>query len=812
MSAEGARRRGDLAEALGHTDEGIQLCAKLRNPAWLLKFQLLKAEVLLTQYRAGEAKPLLDAAETGVSQLQPSKPRLLSDLAELQRQTGNPDEFHKLMIQAHDLASQRGDSALLSWIEQRRAVFLANFNESDAVLRHGLDLARSLGDEYLISGALNGLGYIRLTRSRYDEAISYFEAADQAAQKIAAKVPREKCLGNLGWCYFRLGQLQQALELYSTAEPLAAQTGIPDDDHRWLANVGSIYYAQEAYDKATAYYLRASDIAMRVPNRRYAATYLNNIARVNIDQSKWDAAEKYNRLAIQTLQGVSDAGGVEAYSRLNSGFIAAARRQPAKAEAEFRAAADLAQREEEPNVLWEAHSGQAELDRSENHLAAAGKEYAAAMGVLDREWLALSRDQSKITFRGYQAGVYQQYVAFLSELGQKEKALEVAESSRARLMGQRLESGAFVLPHFRADQGVRLARETGTVLLSYWLAPERSYVWAVTGKGVSQFVLPRENDINGLVERHQRAIQELKDPLAESHTAASELYRMLIGPVESLVRSTGTVIIVPDGRLHELNFETLLVDGPTPHYWIEDATLALTPSFTVLQLRKTAHAREPRLLIFGDPLPAVPEFPPLPHLKAEVRAIAAGFPETRRAVYTGNLAYAEHFREISPRAFTAIHFAAHAEANEESPLNSAIILSPHDGKYKLYARDVADLRLEPELVTISACRSAGSKAYSGEGLVGFAWAFLQAGAHNVVAGIWNVDDAAAPLLMEELYRQWREGASPAAALRGAKLKLMRSGGAFRKPYYWGPFEVFTRQAFDQTTRSAMDLAWRNSKR
>jgi CHAT domain-containing protein/tetratricopeptide (TPR) repeat protein len=790
----------------------VRLCAKLRDPVWLLQFQLLKAEVLLTQYRAGEAKPLLETAGAAVSKLPSSKPRLLSDLAELQRQAGNLDEFHKLMMQARDLASQSGDSALLSWIEQRHGAFLSDFKECDAVLHHGLDLARSVGDEYLISGALNGLGYIRLTRFHYDEAISYFEAADQAAQKISAKVPREKCLGNLGWCYFRLGQTERALELYSTAEPLAAQTGIPDDDHRWLANIGSIYYVHEAYDKAIAYYLRASDIALRVPNRRYAAIYLNNISRAYIDQSKWDDAEKYGRLAMETLQGVTEPGGVEAYSRLNSGFIAAARRQPGKAEAEFHGALELAEREEEPNILWEAHSGLAALDRSENKLVEAGKEYAAAMGALDREWLALNRDQSKITFRGYQASVYQQYVDFLSERGQKEKALEVAESSRARLMGQKLESGSFELPHFRADQAVRLARETGALLLSYWLAPERSYLWAVTAKGVSQFVLPNEKEINALVERHQHAIQDLQDPLAEEQTAARELYRILVGPVESLVHSAGTVIIVPDGRLHELNFETLVVDGAKPHYWIEDATLALTPSFTVLHLRKGAPVREPRLLIFGDPLPSVPEFPPLPHLKAEIREIAAGFPESRRAVYIGAQAYAEHFRETDPRAFTAIHFAAHASANEESPLNSAIILSPHDGGYKLYAREVADLRLEPDLVTISACRSAGSKAYSGEGLVGFAWAFLEAGAHNVVAGIWNVDDAAAPLIMEELYKQWREGANPAAALRGAKLKLMRSGGAFRKPYYWGPFEVFTRQAYDQTTRSAMDLAWRNSNR
>jgi len=71
-----------------------------------------------------------------------------------------------------------------------------------------------------------------------------------------------------------------------------------------------------------------------------------------------------------------------------------------------------------------------------------------------------------------------------------------------------------------------------------------------------------------------------------------------------------------------------------------------------------------------------------------------------------------------------------------------------------------------------------------------------------------VDDAAAPVLMKEFYAEWRVGRNPATALRGAKLKLMRSGGAFRKPYYWGSFEVFTRYA----TRSAMDLAWRNSSK
>ena len=807
-----ALRRGELREALAETDRGIRLTGSLHGSDWRVKFQLLKAEILLTQNRLAEAEPVLEAARRANVQIPSLRARFLFDLAELRRQTEKPDEFWNLIAQARDVASQSGDPALLSWIEQRRGVSLADFQESDAALRHALDLARRSGDASVISGAENVLGYIRLRHSRFDEAIPYFEAADQAAQKIPAKVRREKCLGNLGWCYFRLGQTERALESTSTAERLAADAGVPDDDHRWLANIGSIYYVQGAYDKAIANYSRASEIAKRVGNREYAATYLNNIARVYLDQSKWEDAEKYGGLAVAMLKGTADSGKVEAYSRLNSGIIAAARRQAAQAEDELHQAIELADRSEEPNVSWEAHSELAALYRSEKNLAAAGNEYAAAMGVLDREWLALSRDESKITFRASQAEVYQAYVDFLSEQGQKEKALEVAESSRARLMAEKLQSESFVLARFRAEQAVRLARETKTLVLSYWLAPERSYVWAVTAKGVSQFPLPRQSKIDALVEQHQRSIQNLEDPLEGGSTAARELYRILIGPVETLVRSAGAVVIVPDGRLHELNFETLVAGGDKPHYWIEEATIALTPSFTVLSLQNGAAASRLRLLIFGDPLPAVPEFPPLPHLRAEVREIAAGFPESDRAVYTGAQAYAEHFRETDPSAFGAIHFAAHAAANEESPLDSAIILSPHAGGYKLYAREVADLKLAPDLVTISACRSAGAKAYSGEGLIGFAWAFLEAGAHNVVAGIWNVDDAAAPLVMEEFYKEWRAGAHPPGALRQAKLKLMRTGGAFRKPYYWGPFEVFTRQAFAQTTRSAMDLAWRNKSR
>ena len=138
-----------------------------------------------------------------------------------------------------------------------------------------------------------------------------------------------------------------------------------------------------------------------------------------------------------------------------------------------------------------------------------------------------------------------------------------------------------------------------------------------------------------------------------------------------------------------------------------------------------------------------------------------------------------------------IHFTAHAVANPESPLDSAIMLSGADHAFKLYARDVAEHPLNAELVTVSACRSAGERAYSGEGLVGFSWAFLRAGARRVIAGLWDVDDRSTADLMDQVYAKIAARVPPPRALREAKLAALRKGGTFARPYYWAPFEVFT---------------------
>jgi CHAT domain-containing protein len=93
-------------------------------------------------------------------------------------------------------------------------------------------------------------------------------------------------------------------------------------------------------------------------------------------------------------------------------------------------------------------------------------------------------------------------------------------------------------------------------------------------------------------------------------------------------------------------------------------------------------------------------------------------------------------------------------------------------------------------VTISACYGSGLRNYAGEGLVGLAWAFLRAGSHDVIGALWLADDASTALLMDRLYAELTSGGAPDAALRAAKLALIHSTNVYRKPFYWGVFQLY----------------------
>jgi CHAT domain-containing protein len=265
-----------------------------------------------------------------------------------------------------------------------------------------------------------------------------------------------------------------------------------------------------------------------------------------------------------------------------------------------------------------------------------------------------------------------------------------------------------------------------------------------------------------------------------------------------------------------LNFETLIVSTPQaelrpgtpagsqPHYWIEDVTLSSASSLRMLKAFHAAHSKGTgNLLLFGDAIASSEDFPQLPEAAIEMEKIGKHFPSGQEQAFSRERANPPAYLASQPEHFSYIHFVAHGTASSLSPLDSAIVLSragalktdaskagAEEDSFKLYARDIIHHPLQAELVTVSTCRSAGTRAYSGEGLVGLSWAFVRAGAHNVIGALWDVSDASTPQLMDELYGELKKGETPDSALRHAKLTLLRSG-TFRKPFYWAPFQLYT---------------------
>jgi len=273
------------------------------------------------------------------------------------------------------------------------------------------------------------------------------------------------------------------------------------------------------------------------------------------------------------------------------------------------------------------------------------------------------------------------------------------------------------------------------------------------------------------------------------------LYHMLVAPARDLIPKNAKVVAVPDGVLNNLNFETLLISGPKLHYWIEDVTIVNASSLRLLAAPRGGERKAaPSLLLFGNTVAAHQEYPELPNAQLEMEKVAKHFRPDRRSVFQRDQATPAAYLASHPERFSYVHFVAHGTASRLSPLDSAIVLSNDENgsdSFKLYARDIIQHPLRARLVTISACYGAGVRAYSGEGLVGLSWAFLRAGAHNVIAALWDVNDTSTEQLMDQFYDELSKGKSPDSALRTAKLSLLRSAGTFHKPFYWAPFQLYT---------------------
>jgi CHAT domain-containing protein len=783
--------RFDLA--LRKTDAGLMRAEKSGDLKTVWRFRLLKVDILLGHREVAQAMSILNSYgdPPAGSEWAEARGRALLLRGQAAYTVSRLAEAESLLQRAADAAREARSPVLSAEVELRRGTLLVmqtHFNEARAALQQTIRDSAKIPDRYIEAIATNNTGYALFTESRYDEAIPWFERAKALSAQLGAGDSVARADGSLGNCYLRLGDDENASLHYDRAQAAFALTGNRFEQQIYIGNAGNLSLDAEDYAGAIASYTRALAIARALRDPVWTARWLSNLARASIELGDWDAAEKYYSEARVLKKDLGDQL-YEPNSRINAARIAAGRNRFDESAHLFREA--LKGEAEDPSVPLEAHAGLASLYIRGGQPDQADAEFRTATEAIDQRGERLLKEDYKLSFLGSLIRFNRQYVDFLIARNEPERALEVAESSRSRVL-ERRSGNIHPVERSTTKDYTRLARRTNAALLEFWLGKDRSYLWVVTPDRVRWHELPSKRELHPLIESYRAVITGGRNPLDVAGATGRKLYDALLAPAVSDAPSESRFIIVPDEDLYSFNFESLPAGKDAGKFWIEQATVAIAPSLNFLAggagaVRSHTQAR---ILLIGDPVSMMPQYPKLEFATQEMNSIASAMSRLESTVLKGADARPDSYGSASPGRFGFIHFSAHASANQVSPLDSAVILSGPPEKSRLLARDVMNIPLTAELVTVSACRSAGGKTYAGEGLVGFAWSFLKAGAGNVIAGLWDVSDRSTSSLMTSLYREIAAGSPIPDALRASKLALIHGGGAYAKPFYWAPFQLY----------------------
>jgi CHAT domain-containing protein/tetratricopeptide (TPR) repeat protein len=778
------------------------------SPEWASKFKILEAESLLWRGKYPEVLKLLDSEATQSAPAENAISILTLRAIAHARQLDLATAAHELQ-ETEQLCSPPQPVTCGEALQGRGLFALGQnqFLEARRYFERSLSFARTKKDRFLEMTSLVNLVAVLLKEERFDEAVDRSSAAYEAAAAVGASDIALAAHENLGWSYYRLGDSERALGLLVETEKRAEQLGDVFGQENALTNMGYLYMDARSYDLAEQSFERSLALAEAQNSKEHVYNTLRVLARLAVQTDNSVNAGHYARRALEIARQSGNHVD-KLYPMLVQAQVAASRGDEAAAESVFR---DIGRDKTCPAFLkWEAQHSLARLYEDEKRLDSADREYRAALATFEAARDTVRREDFQLSFLTNASRIYDDYIHFLVARGRSAAALQWADFSRARTLAEGLgllPKGAVSGPPPLDPQ--HLARRAQGTILFYWLGEKQSYLWAVSPRKTSLLTLPPGPEIDAAVQRYRKALGGPADVLESSDSDGQSLYRTLIAPAQTLLKKDAKVFIIPDGSLNNLNFETLLVPeskpadpkmpGPKPsepklHYWIEDVTIANASSLRILaSTRAVKIKRERTLLLVGNSVSPNNKYPELSRAAAQMESVARHFPGKQK-IFAREKATPAAYLNSGPEQFSYIHFVAHGTANRLSPLDSAIVLSKsstEDDSFKLYARDIILHPMQADLVTISACYSSGEGRYSGEGLVGLSWAFLRAGAHNVIAALWEATDPSTQQLMDKFYDELDKGAGPDAALRAAKLSLLHNS-SFHNAFYGAPFQLYTR--------------------
>jgi CHAT domain-containing protein len=510
----------------------------------------------------------------------------------------------------------------------------------------------------------------------------------------------------------------------------------------------------------------------------------------------------------------------------------------AEAKAGFTRLLAIRQASENGEIYWLLLNERGRIAEREGDTGAALGFYQRAIGVVEQQRASINTEASKIGFVGDKQALYGRAIGAALKLGEKGVAYGLMERAKSRalvdlLAGKRegvtvklqsTGSGALLaafedaadaalaqLPLDMARAGnadtrgavqssaqalrqrdpalaslvsvdalsldqVRALLRPDEVLVEYYMSGEQLVVVGAAAGAAARVTATMEGKAIDAEVRAFRAAIEAR--AANVEALARALYTRLLGPVEQLIAGKN-LLIIPHGSLHYLPFAALH-DGKG--YLVASHNLRYLPSASVQQyLRPHAALGLDHVMVFGNPDLGDARLD-LPSAEQEARLIAALAPGS--ALLTRKAASETAFKRDAGN-YRYLHVAAHGEFLSDAPLQSRLALAAdaaNDGS--LTVGEIYGLRLNADLVTLSACDTGLTRAMNGDDLIGMTRGFLYAGSSNIVASLWEVDDEATSALMQAFYSKLKAGSTKKEALRQAQLSLW---SRYPQPLFWAAF-------------------------
>ncbi len=713
---------------------------------------------------------------------------MIIDYAIVLIETGRYSQAKDILARGSGLAVSYGDKRDAARLLYRYAVFSIRTGAYHDALRF-LDSAWAesgeLHDPGLRSGILTVYGIVYRELGFFTWALETYGRAveiDSSAGNIHDLAVDYMNIGNV---YNDLGMFRKSIQSYETAARCYGQLRDTSGLSMVYGNLGAALYDMGDYEKSRGY-LSRSVLLNRGMDTLGLANAKLNLAVVMVKEKRFtglddllsETAAVYSRLSRKSEQGFALTCLGRVYRQTG---------KPLNAEKCFKEAIELFGQTENPDLGWIAYAEYAGLKFQ-------SRDTSSALSLLTRATKNLeslrsgNEDESVLTrfMENELQETYRFYVYLNILKGKNSEAVRALENIKARTLdtpdctGARWDSSARIVEFFNYD--------------SLWFA------FTFLNEKINVRFLPGPADLRLRVRDYYHLIRSEKSDTGRLKVLSSRLYNQLMAPIMTESGGTGPLVIVPDGILHYLPFETLWTGNS---FLVERFAVRYVPAMRMFRrntgLQDAGIGKGASVLIFksdyrdmGNGMQGVP-FEPLPHIEQEKTAIRGHFSGDSVTVLDGIVRESD-IRNLGMDSISILHMATHGLNNPVYPeMSSLVVGTDTDSAYDGYltAGEIEKMSLKARLVVLSACETSLGEMLMGEGMIGLTRAFLKSGSGGVISTLWKIRDSATAKLMDRFYHYLKkENSDPGSALQKAKTDLLNSD--YAHPFFWGAFVMWGR--------------------